>query len=160
MRSLHGEFVRRADERQAGQLGDLGRGGFGKARRGVDPGADRGAAEREAIEAGQGALDALKIVGEHARITRPFLAQRERRRVLHMGAADLDDVVPCGGLGGNRFVERLDGRHQALFRRDGGGDIHRRGKRVVRGLRHVDVIVGMNRRLAAERRAGKLAATI
>ena len=160
MGALHGEFVRRADERQAGQLGDVRGDGFGKARRGVDAGADRGAAEREAIEAGERALDAFEIVGEHARITRPFLAERERRRVLHVGAADLDDVVPGGGFGGNRIVQRLDRRHQALLHRDGGGDIHRRGKGVVGGLRHVDVIVGMNRRLAAERRAGKLAAAI
>ena len=34
------------------------------------------------------------------------------------------------------------------------------GKDVVRRLRHVDVIVGMNRRLAAERRAGELAAAV
>ena len=57
-------------------------------------------------------------------------------------------------------LQRLDRRHQPLLHRDGGGDIHRRGKRVVGGLRHVDVIVGMHRRLAAERRAGKLAAAI
>ena len=34
------------------------------------------------------------------------------------------------------------------------------GKRVVRRLRHVDVVVRMNRRLAAERRAGELAAAV
>ena len=94
VRALHGELVRRADERQAGQLGDLGGGRLGEARRGVDAGADRGAAEREAIDALQRVLDALEIVGQHAGIARPFLAERDRRRVLHVGAADLDDVVP------------------------------------------------------------------
>ena len=68
MGALHGEFVRRADERQAGQGDDVRGDGFGKARRGVDSGADRGTAEREAIEAGERAFDAFEIVGEHARI--------------------------------------------------------------------------------------------
>ena len=69
MRALHGEFVRRTDERQAGQRGDVRSGSFGKAGRGIDPGADSGTAKREAIKAGHGALDAFEIVGEHARIT-------------------------------------------------------------------------------------------
>ena len=76
------------------------------------------------------------------------------------GTAVGTGINSAPGFAGNRIVERLDGRHQALLRRDGGGDIHRRGKGVVGGLRHVDVIVGMDRRLAAERRAGKLAAAI
>jgi hypothetical protein len=39
-------------------------------------------------------------------------------------------------------------------------DVHCGRKRVVRGLRHVDVIVGVNRRFAAKRRAGELAAAV
>ena len=47
-----------------------------------------------------------------------------------------------------------------LLHIDRGRDVHGRGKGVVRRLRHVDVVVGMNRRLAAERRAGELAAAV
>ena len=39
-------------------------------------------------------------------------------------------------------------------------DIHRGREGVVGRLRHIDVIVGVNRRLAAERRAGELAAAV
>ena len=98
MRPLHGEFVRRGDERQAGELGDLRRGRFGEAGRGIDPGADGGAAERQAVHAGQRSLDPLDVVGEHAGVAGPLLSQRERRRVLHVRAADLDDVLPCLGF--------------------------------------------------------------
>ena len=77
-----------------------------------------------------------------------------------MGAADLDDVVPLLGLRGDRIVQRRHRRDQPLLHVDRRRDVHRRGKRVVRRLRHVDVIVGMNRRLASERRAGELAAAV
>ena len=77
-----------------------------------------------------------------------------------MGAADLDDVVPFGGFAGDRVVQRRHRRNQALLHVDRGRDVHRRGKRVVGRLRHVDVVVRVNRRLAAERRAGELAAAV
>ena len=60
----------------------------------------------------------------------------------------------------NRVAQRGHRGNEALFHVDGRGDAHGRRKRVVRRLRHVDVIVGMNRRVAAERRAGELAAAV
>ena len=160
VRALHGELVRRADERQPGEPRDLGRRRLGEAGRGVDAGAHRGAAERQPVDALQRVVDPLEIVRQHAGIARPFLAERDRRRVLHVGAADLDDVVPLLRLGRDRVVQRGDRRDQPLRHVDRRGDVHRRGKRVVRRLRHVDVVVGMHRRLAAERRAGELAAAV
>jgi len=157
VRALDGELVRRGDERQPGQGADLGGHGSIEARRRVDPGADRGAAERQAVEAGKGRLQPLDIVRQHARIARPFLAERERSCVLHVGAADLDDVPPPLCLGGDRFMQRRDSGHDPLLGPDRRGDRHRRWERVVGGLRHVDVIVGMDRGLAAERLAGELA---
>jgi hypothetical protein len=68
-----------------------------------------------------------------------------------MGAADLDDIVPLGGFGRDRIAQCLDPGNQTLHDIHRGGDVHRRGKRIVRRLRHVDVIVRMHRRLAAER---------
>src|SRR5258706_13634348 len=50
--------------------------------------------------------------------------------------------------------------NQPLLDIDGGGNVHRRWKGVVRRLRHVYVVVGMNRMLATERCAGKLAAAV
>ena len=70
MRALHREFVRRGDEGQAGEPGDLGGGRLGEARRGVDAGADRGAAERQAVDARQRVLDPLEIVASACRHSR------------------------------------------------------------------------------------------
>ena len=64
------------------------------------------------------------------------------------------------GLRRDRIVQRLHRRYQSLFHVDRRRDVHRGGERIVGGLRHVDVIVGMNRRLAPERRAGELAAAV
>ena len=60
----------------------------------------------------------------------------------------------------DRIMQGSDRGNQALLHVDRRRDVHRRRKRVVRRLRHVDVIVGVNRRLAPERRARKLAAAI
>jgi len=102
--ALHRELVGCGDERQAGQFGDLGGRRFGKAGRGVDAGADRGAAERQAIDALQGRFDPLQIVRQHRGIAGPFLPQGERGRILQMSAPDLDDLIPGVGLAGDRIA--------------------------------------------------------
>ena len=84
MRSLHGEFVGRGHERQARQLGDLGRSRLSEARRRIDSGAHCRAAERKAIDAPQGIFDPIEIVCQHAFVARPFLSERERCGVLHV----------------------------------------------------------------------------
>ena len=52
MRRERLELVGRRDERQSGELGDLGRKGVGETRVGVEPGADRGAALGQRVDAG------------------------------------------------------------------------------------------------------------
>ncbi len=49
-----------------------------------------------------------------------------------------------------------DGGNQAIVQLLGRRDMHRGRERVVGGLRHVDVVVGMNRVLAAQLAAGQL----
>ena len=77
-----------------------------------------------------------------------------------MGAADLDDVLPGLGLRIDRIAQRHHRWKQALLHIDGRRDIHRRRKGIVRRLRHVDVIVGVDRRFAAEWRPRELAAPV
>ena len=77
-----------------------------------------------------------------------------------MRAADLDDVSPLLDLRSDGLVQRLHCRDQSLLHIDRCRDIHGGGKRVVGRLRHVDVIVRVNRRLAPQRRAGELAAAV
>ncbi len=65
---------------------------FGELGVGVEAGADRGAAEGELVEVGQRALDPLDAVGRAGGRSRELLAERQRRRVHQVRAADLDDV--------------------------------------------------------------------
>ena len=80
----------------------------------------------------------------------PFLTHGQRDRVLEMRPADLHDVLPQSRLGLHSLREGLDPGQQVLVYLEDGRDVHRSGEGVVRGLGHVDVIVGVNRGLRAE----------
>ena len=142
------------------QPGDFGGDGFSEAGGGVDAGADGGAPEGEAIDTFEAVVQALDIVGQHAGIARPLLAERDRRRVLHVGAADLDDVLPFLGFGCDGIAKLRDGRNQAPGGADCCRNAHGGREAVIGRLRHVDVIVRMNRRLAAESCTGELAGAV
>jgi hypothetical protein len=160
MRALHSEFVRSANKRQARKFCNLGGGGLREARRRIDPGTDCGAAEGQAIYSLERVLDSFEIIGQHASVARPFLAQGNWGRVLHMRSSDLDDVVPFLRFGGDRGVQGLHRWNEALRHVHRGSNVHRGRKTVVRRLRHVDVIIGVNRLLAAERRSRELTTSI
>ena len=66
---------------------------------GVEPGADRGAALGQRIELLQAACEPRDAGFHLGRVAGKFLAERERRGVLGMGAADLDDRRERLGLG-------------------------------------------------------------
>ena len=68
-----------------------------------------------------------------------------------MRAADLHDIREFVGFGLQRSDQRIDCRQQRIARGQGRGNMQRGGKAVVRALRHVDVIIGMDRALAATR---------
>ncbi len=53
-------------------------------------------------------------------------------------------------LGPNRVVHRLDGGNQGVLHPLRGRDVHGGGERIVGGLRHVDVVIGMNRLLRSQ----------
>ena len=83
-------------------------------RLGVQSGADRGAALRQRVEllqpepgAGDAVLDLRDIAGE-------FLPKRQRRRVLGMGAADLDDAGELLALLLQRGLQMRERRHQVM----------------------------------------------
>jgi hypothetical protein len=160
MRPLQRKFVRRTNERQPRQLRNLSHGRVGKAGFRVDPGTDCGAAQRQRINAVQRRLYAREVIRQHRSIARPFLPKREGRRVLHVGAADFDDAGPLSGFGRDRITQPGDCRGKPFGDMGRRRNVHRRRKGVVRGLRHVDVVIRMHRLLAAERRAGVLAAPI
>jgi len=62
MRALHCEFIRRAHEQQASELGDLGRSRLAEAGCRVDTGAHRRAAQRQTVDSFQRIFDPVKIV--------------------------------------------------------------------------------------------------
>ena len=97
-----------------GQLGDLGgapRTAYSVVR--VQAGADRGAAQRQLVEMRQGVVDRPQGMVELRDVAGELLAQGQRRGVLQVGAADLDDVLERHGLGCQRVAQ---GPHLRLSR--------------------------------------------
>jgi hypothetical protein len=107
----------------------------GEARRRVEPGADRGAAERELGQARLDRLEPRQAVADLLRPARDLLAEAHRHRVLQVGAADLDHVVELARLG----LERRRRARRGRARRSSaigavGGDVDGRRDDVVRRL--------------------------
>ena len=63
-----------------------------------------------------------------------LLSQRERRGVLRVCPADLDDVRVLFGLRVERIVKFFHAGQQRVVDLDGDGDVHGRRVRVVRAL--------------------------
>ena len=143
------ELVRSRGEGKAGDGGDLFGDLFGETDGRVQAGADGGAALGQLHQGGQGQLDAGDAVLDLLGIAAELLAQRQGRGVLGVGAADLDDVGPGLGLGLQRDVQVLQRGQEVVDDLFGAGDVHGRGIGVVGRLAHVDVVVGVDRRLGA-----------
>src|SRR6266852_9373960 len=71
-----------------------------------------------------------------------------------MGAADFYDVRELLGFGVEGVADVFHGGEETARGFRGGGDVHGGGKRVVGGLRHIYIVIGMNRLLAAHNAAG------
>ena len=139
-----------------GDLGDARGDLLGEALGRIEAGADGRAALRQLHQVGQRRFDALDAVRHLRRVAGELLAERERRRVLRMRAADLDDVRPRLRLGVERLVQVAQGRQQAMMDLLRAGDVHGRRIGIVRRLAHVDVVVGMHRLLGAHHAAQHL----
>ena len=83
----------------------------------VEPGAHGGAAQRELAEVGQRRLDVLEAVVELRDVAGELLAQGQRRGVLQVGPADLDDVAEGFGLGVQRAPQAPHVRDDVAARR-------------------------------------------
>ena len=87
---------------------------------------------------------------------RPLLPDRQRHGILQMRAPDLDHIVPLVRLRLDRDRQRLRVRQQVLLQFQHRGDVHRGREGVVRRLAHIDVVVRMHGRLAADLPAEQL----
>ena len=141
---------------RSGQLRDLRGDLLGEAGRGVEPRADGRPSGGEAIEPRHAPPHVLGRVAELRRPARPLVADRERDRVLEMRPANLHDVLPGVGLRLDGAGQLLEARQEVPIELEDGGDVHRGREGVVRRLRHVDVVVRVNRRLAPELPAEEL----
>src|SRR5208282_2738076 len=130
------------------------RGAFGKFGMRVEPSANSGAADGEIVEAVEGHGDAAAVAVEQIDVAGKFLADGERRGVLQMRAADFHDAGKLFALGVKRVAKFFYGGEKFLPRLRGGGDVHGSGKRVVRGLRHIYVVIRVDGLFAAHRAAG------
>ncbi len=73
-----------------------------------------------------------------------------------MGPADLDNVFELLGLRRQRVAQFPDRREQPMMDHFDRRDMHRARKGIVGGLRHVDVVIGMDGLLAAHHPACEL----
>ena len=119
----------------------------------VQSGADRRAADGQVVKPVQGLLHALDIAMQQACPAAEFLSEGERHGILQVSAADFYDVLEFFSLGCNRIVTALDSGNQRVLHPFRGCDVHGGGEGIVRRLRHVDVIVGMNRLLRSQHAA-------
>src|SRR5260370_7434464 len=91
------------------ELGDFARGALCKFGMGVEAGADGSAANGEIVEAVESHGDASAIAIKHVHIAGKFLAERKRRGVLQMGAADFYDIREFLAFGVAGVPPTLDG---------------------------------------------------
>ena len=125
MRGQRFELVRCRRELQAGDCRDLFSDFLGEPYRRGETGADGRAALRQFHQLRQGQFDPLDAVLQLLGIAGEFLAERDRRGVLRVRAANLDDVSPFLGFGIERIVQNLQRRDQAVNDFLGAGDVHR-----------------------------------
>ena len=115
--------------------------------RGVEPGADRGAAERQLAHVGAGPPRLAATPCRDGRgVAAELLAERDRRGVHQVRPAALDHVGELAGLGLERRRRGGPGAgQQRPSDQPGRGEVDRRREDVVGRLGGVDVVVGMDR---------------
>jgi len=131
-------------EGKSGQFGDLFGSALGEFRMCIQPRADRGTADGQIVESLEHLLKPGDVAIKQAGPPAEFLPNGQGNGVLQVGTADFHYAVEFLGLGRDGLRTVLIAGSRVLYAL-GCGDVHRRGKCVVRRLRHVDVIIGMNR---------------
>jgi len=151
------KFVARRDERQSGRSSQLL--GHARAELGmsVESCAYRGAAQGELAQMSERGPHVGDAMVELRHPAGDFLPERERGGILQMGAPDLDDAHERFGLRRESVAQRRKRGHEPIMDGLNGGDAHRGGKNVVRGLPVVDLVVGMHSALLAALSAEELA---
>ena len=151
--------VRGLPQRPTGRLGQALDGLRAEARMRVDPGTDRGGAERQRVETRATLVEPPDGIVDVGAPAADHVAEHDRRRVLQVRAPEHRQVVPAPRPGRQRGPQPID-RQQQSFERLERRQVHHRRKHVVGRLAAVDVIVGMDRPVAAERLTGDLVGAV
>ncbi len=140
-RRLGMEMVVGLTDGQAGEVRETG----ARTRRvvgmGIDPGPDRGPAERDLQQFDLGGADPPDRLVELTGIALELLPETDRRRILEVGPTGLDDRPEGLRLCGECCPQPLEGGQQRLLDRDRGGQLERGRDRVIRALAPIDVVV-------------------
>ena len=67
-----------------------------------------------------------------------------------MRASNFDNVLELIGLGVQCSIQRFQGGNEVLGDLHDSGNVHHSGERVIRRLRHVDMVIGVNGVLGAQ----------
>ncbi len=99
---------------EAGDCGEAGDHPAGELGMGVDAGAHGRAAQGQFAQPVEAACQPPPPQGHLAGVAAEFLAEADRRGILQMGAADLDDVVECLGLLAQGLLHAVPGPASAV----------------------------------------------
>mmetsp|Transcript_12658 Transcript_12658/g.36826 ORF Transcript_12658/g.36826 Transcript_12658/m.36826 type:complete len:384 (+) Transcript_12658:265-1416(+) len=144
------ELVGRRDKWKSCGLGQPFRDGSIVPLRGVQSGSDGSAAQCEPVDGWETRLDSVHAVLDLLCVPANFLPNGQRRGVLTMRAPDLDDGFVLGRLFLQRLQERFHAWHRHLDNHLGQADVHGSWEGIVARLSHVEVIIRVHRRLAAD----------
>ena len=106
------------------------------------------------IKAAKRRNDILQGLIEHGNIAGEFLAESERSGILKMGAPDFHDIRKSSCLRIQSVAQLFHGGNKNFDDNSSRGDRHGCWESVIRRLRHVDVIIRVDRLLAAFFAAG------
>src|SRR5215216_4482583 len=117
-------------KRQLRELSNLLSRALTELRMGIESGSDCGPANREVEQSGKCQFQALDVTCDEVCPTAHFLIDCERRRVLKMSAANLNDSGKLLRLFGYRVVKFLNAWNE-FVQLLGSSDVHRCRERVV-----------------------------
>src|ERR1700683_4903549 len=103
-----------------------------------------GSTDSKIVEAAEHLLQPLDVALQKAGPPPKLLPESKRHSILQVGAADFNHVVEFLSLGGDRVMNALNGRNQCILHSLRRRNVHRGRKRVVRRLRHVELVIGMD----------------
>jgi len=132
----------------AGELGQFGRGARRIVGRGVEARAGSRAAQTDLAQRRAHGIERGGAAGERPGVAGELLPQGGRDRVLQMGAAGLHGVLLAFGQAAEFSRHRMHGSDQARQLGEH-GEADRGGNGVVGRLPHVDVVVWIDRLVAA-----------